>query len=476
MAYSNQVAIGPEFFNKAFNDYADWGWALVREYFQNSADAKSYDIHFTVFLDGNGDTILTVRNNGTPMTREILVDKLLALGGSGKNFQGSIGGFGKAKEILYFCHQGYTIQSGNLVVTGSGAGYNIEETENHIAGTVSSITMSGDHVNRITSALCRFASYCQWDGCLYLNEQIITTSLRKGSPRREISSGLIYTNRMFPGKMIVRMGGIPMFWSHIGLNDRGVILELNGKSSDCLTANRDGLNAEYQRELNSFITSLSVDKKSALKPRGARYTRYAGDRFQHGTSSMLNVAQLVTTASSVTSTNSGAAVLANGYSGCSHSYGVKKISEEFIVKNETDMLIPNHFSPGSRQFSPYSTKLVKMWGRLMLEMHRMFNKDGDFAIGFIFDESVEAEFEDGPYGTVYYINPVEIVSNTITHATRSMKKRFKLTQKNRLLMLALHEFIHGCGYLYHDEEYSTKLTNMAWQVMEQKKRFNWCFS
>ena len=235
MTFANQVAIGPEFFGKAFNDYADWGWALVREFFQNSADAGSYDIHFVVSVDGNGDTILTVRNNGTPMTRDILVNKLLALGGSGKNFQGSVGGFGKAKEILYFCHQGYTIHTGNLIVTGSGAGYNIEETDNAIAGTVSSITMSGDHVSRITGVLSLFASYCQWDGCLYLNGQHINTNLRKGSPRREITSGTIYTNRMFPGKMIVRMGGIPMFWSHAGLNDRGVILELGGKSSEYLT-------------------------------------------------------------------------------------------------------------------------------------------------------------------------------------------------------------------------------------------------
>lgn len=480
--FANQVAIGPEFFKKAFNDYADWGWALVREFFQNSADAGSTEIRFTVKHEQvapNQTTILTVTNNGSPMTRDILVNKLLALGGSGKNFQGSVGGFGKAKEILYFCHQRYVIQSGNLVVTGSGAGYDIEEVD-YTDGTTSTILMDGDHVTRICSALTQFASYCQWDGDLYLNDQKIHTKLRKGSPRREIESGTVYTNRTYPGRMIVRMGGIPMFWSYVGC-DRGVILELGGKSSDCLTANRDGLNGEYQRELNSFITSLSVDKKSALKPRGARYTLYAGDRIRHGVKSnaTLDVTALVLdTAKLVTVTSpedpAGTTLAANQYAYSQAS--VANTLQEFIVKNETDMLIPNHFSPGSRQFSPYSKKLTRIWGRLMLEMHRMFDKSGDFAIGFIFDDSVEAEYENGPYGTVYYINPVEIVSNTITYASRSMKKRFKLTEKNRLLMLALHEFIHGCGYVYHDEVYSTKLTNMAWMVMEQRKRFNWCFA
>lgn len=480
MTYENQVAIGPEFFRKAFNDYADWGWALVREFFQNSADAGSTKICFSVDHEQvapNQSTILTVTNNGSPMTRDILVNKLLALGGSGKNFQGSVGGFGKAKEILYFCHLRYTIQTGNLVVTGSGAGYNIEEVDYYTDGTVSTILMDGDHVAKICGALTQFANYCQWGGDLYLNDQKIHTNLRKGSPRRDIESGTVYTNRIYTGKMIVRMGGIPMFWSYVGC-DRGVILELGGKSSDCLTANRDGLSGEYQRELNSFITSLSVDKKSALKPRGARYTRYCGNRFQHGGDAGLNVTQSVSRlVSEVDATDTGYTdTVPAGVTGFSHVYSSRNISEEFIIKNETDMLVPKHFNPDSSMFSPYSRKLTKIWGRLMLEMHKMFDKSGDFAIGFIFDESVEAEYENGPYGTVYYINPVEVVSNTITHASRSMKKRFKLTEKNRLLMLALHEFIHGCGYHYHDEMYATKLTNMAWMVMEQKKRFNWCFT
>lgn len=38
MAFANHVKIGPEFFSKAFNDYANWKWAIVREFMQNWMD------------------------------------------------------------------------------------------------------------------------------------------------------------------------------------------------------------------------------------------------------------------------------------------------------------------------------------------------------------------------------------------------------------------------------------------------------
>jgi hypothetical protein len=111
----------------------------------------------------------------------------------------------------------------------------------------------------------------------------------------------------------------------------------------------------------------------------------------------------------------------------------------------------------------------------MLEMHRLFDKEGDFAIGFVFDDQVEAEWESGQFGTVYYINPAQVVEQ-LSSNSKSFKKRFALTERNRFLMLALHEFVHGCGCQYHDENYANKLTQMAVKVLDEKKRFTWCFA
>jgi len=475
MSYTNQVQIGPEFFAKAFNDYADWHWAIAREFCQNSIDAGSKKIEITTeVVDGN--TILTVTNDGSPMTQEIITNKLLALGGSGKNFTaGNVGGFGKAKEVLYFCHNQYSIHTGNILVQGSGAGYNITDST-PINGTKSTIVINGNHSSSLVFAFEAFSLYAQWDGELFINGQYYTTGLRKGSPRRELSCGTVYTNKSFKNTVIVRINGIPMFHNYTSL-DRCVIVELKGVSADCLTSNRDGLTSTYRHELSEFLTSLSVDKRSALKNRlQTRYRRYGGDRLSHRAHNGVNVQQLVAAAAHnpVDSgvVGGGQAVLVKGSRA---SASLSCISEEFIIKNETELAIPNYYLPDSRSFSTYSKKLAKVWGRLMLEMHRLFDKEGDFAIGFVFDDQVEAEWESGQFGTVYYINPAQVVEQNLS-ASKSFKKRFALTERNRFLMLALHEFVHGCGCQYHDENYANKLTQMAVKVLDEKKRFTWCFA
>src|SRR5436190_799274 len=137
MSYAQSVTIGPDFFRKSFNDYRDQWWAFAREILQNSLDCGSalIDIKIHEYPDDN-HTMAVVMNNGEPMTREILVGKLLSLGSSGKDFHGgTVGGFGKAKEILYFAHKQYAIHSGWCRLSGSGAGYNIETAFQHLMGT-----------------------------------------------------------------------------------------------------------------------------------------------------------------------------------------------------------------------------------------------------------------------------------------------------------------------------------------------------
>src|SRR5262245_3323170 len=123
-----QVKIGPSFFVKEKNDYSDWRWAWVRELCQNSIDAPGCDrVEFTIRRDSDNTTAVCT-NNGTPMSKEILLDKFLAIGESGKNFaSGAVGGFGKAKILIAFCHQSYVIRTGTLEVRGSGGDFELQE-------------------------------------------------------------------------------------------------------------------------------------------------------------------------------------------------------------------------------------------------------------------------------------------------------------------------------------------------------------
>jgi hypothetical protein len=304
--------------------------------------------------------------------------------------------------------------------------------------------------------------------------------------------------------MVVRIGGIPMFTEYVSHN-RMVVVELGGTSDEVMTSNRDGLVSPFSGELSSFVTELAVDKKSALKSRGPRYVRFAGDRLSHCkvADNVVNVADLVRdtpvaspdaddslelsegvtigvgTASPPSSSERVVArgVHAAAYSGASPAPAerVVTLGTEFILKNETDLVIPAYYRPDTSEFSTYSRKLIRIWGRLMLEMHRCFDVEAEFAVGFVFDDGgTEAEHEEGNYGKVYYISPAKVVEQNYTYS-KSFSKRFKLTERNRLIALALHEFVHGIGYSWHDERYAGKLTDLMGKVMDSRKRFNWCF-
>lgn len=520
------VAIGHEFFRKAFNDYADPYWAIIREFLQNSIDCGSDTVRLTCTESG-GHTTLSVENNGTPMSREILVGKLLCLGGSGKDFAGtSVGGYGKAKEVLYFCHASYEIHSGDLLINGSGAEYEISSTS-YVHGTRSVIVLNGLVKTKLEKAFKQWVEYGQWNGTLVWNDQIHKADLRKGSPRRDLGFGMVYTNRTHRYRLVVRMHGMPMFVEYTGL-DRCVVVELAGKSSDVMTSNRDGLVNPYARELTSFVTELSVDKRSALKRnRGPRYTRYRGTKLVN--TSRLNVAAVVALEPSIgttpridfpftsggpapgqfgsapVQTNGGSAPIAGvsvgegeevqepvyhenvdagpGIHAAAYTTSfsapvprrqVATLGTEFVLKSDVDLKTPAYFDPGSGEFSTYSMKLTRMWGRIMVELHRIFDVEAEFSIGFIMSEDCVAEYEDGEYGKVYYLNPAKVVEQTGS-ASKSFCKRWKLTDHDELIMTGLHEFIHGLGRSYHDEQYAVKLTDMAAKVLKHKKRFGWCF-
>lgn len=495
------VKIGPAFFANEFRDYADWRWAIIREFVQNSVDAPGCNaINITVKLDDEGDTILTVENNGAPMTEETLVGKLLCLGESGKGFQGTVGGFGKAKIILYFAHKSYTIFTGGLRVLGCGGDYQIDNIVGSYKGTASRVTIAGNHVEKLTEEARRFASFMQWKGTLTLNGETLATSLRKGSPRRELPFGTLYTNNTAENKLIVRIGGIPMFKQYISLN-KCVILELKGSSLDLLTANRDGLLSKHGQVLRAFLDELAADKTSALRQaKLTKYEKYDGTRQSHSRekkeeeSKVDNEFVVVTSEEPTDPTNVIAAVedteIATAALIARDATPVEQVQisvpvrenclgTEFMVKNDTDLKIPEYYKPGDK-FSKYSERLATYWGRIMLQMHRTFEEKLPvgltiFSVGFVFSTDSEAEHEVHPqYGRMYLLNPAKVVSQ-VSSNSRSFRNRYALTQRDHLIMVGLHEFIHGLGHSWHDETYANVLTDMAGVVMANRASFNWCF-
>ena len=282
--FANSVTIGPQFFSKAFNDYSNKYWAFAREILQNSIDCGSTEISISVAEDLSGGTIVTVINDGEPMSSDVLVNKLLSLGASGKDFKGSVGGFGKAKEILYFAHRSYVIVTGGLHVSGSGAGYNLEQAAVPQDGTLSQVIWDGNHADSLVANFKRFIELCRPGILFTLNGNAIQPKLATGTLNRTLDRdenpwAEVRLSQVEENLLVVRMGGIPMF--HRRTEFKGTVcIELLGTSAERLTSNRDGLLWSFSDQLNAFVTSIAIDKKTVFKLEKAEYKRFRGTKLR----------------------------------------------------------------------------------------------------------------------------------------------------------------------------------------------------
>lgn len=105
---------GDYFARTAAREYADdAGLAVVREFAQNSCDAGC-----TVFALGFQSGWIYAVDNGRGCDAKTLREKVLRPLESQKG-EGSVGGFGKAKELLYFANEEWEIRTRDILVKGS---------------------------------------------------------------------------------------------------------------------------------------------------------------------------------------------------------------------------------------------------------------------------------------------------------------------------------------------------------------------
>lgn len=490
------IAIPNDYFQKSGKrDYANWRWSWVRELVQNSMDCGSTRIKIEVTKQGQ-DTLVTFQNNGSVMDEDTLVNKLLALGATTKTDPTQTGGFGIAKIVIMLMHKSYEVHTGNLVVKGSGGEYDLTTSDDFIDGTKTTVVMEGDESEQLIEAVRAMIKYSQMGCEIELTHNLNSTvpitetlkpELRKGSPRREFSWGKVYSNKSFKNKIIVRINGVCMFQTWTAYNDC-IIIELTGKSTDLLTSNRDGLLSKPSQEFNAFIGEISIDHKSALKSTAKTYMRYAGSRHRVSKKETLEISitEMLGSLSGV-STGTGVAMQAAssprpdsattaGEPATQGNSNKSYLDFEFILKNETDLAIPEYLMPHSDKFSKYARTLARYWANVLVEVHKLLDVSGDFAIGFVVSEECRAQYESGDYGVVYYLNPVEVIKQKSSNS-RSLKTRLKLTDKDEIIASAVHEVVHGMGdeYSLHNERYANKLTDAFAIVMKNRQRLMKCF-
>lgn len=275
------VSIGKRFLSEVRSQYEDWYAAYVREAFQNCVDAPgSRDVRFTIEGNDDGNTVVTFTNDGRPMSRDEIEGKLLTLGETGKDHSGTVGGFGRAKELLYFCHEHYSIESGGCKVTGEGCSYDLTDTEIPYHGTRSCVIIEGDHVYELVEALRTCVGYSHFNGTVLLNGVELDERTRRGR-KREWEDGegwcRVYTNRQHDGLLLVRVGGVFMYAKSLYDYKGTVVCELD-TSYETLTSNRDGLRSSYRWKLDEFVESISTNRRAAFRPKAPKFRRYVGTK------------------------------------------------------------------------------------------------------------------------------------------------------------------------------------------------------
>lgn len=257
------------FLKMAKHDYEDYNTALPREFYQNSIDAGAKNIIVKITEESR---TITVYDDGCGMSLDTLQNKLLILGGSLKG-EGAVGAFGKAKEVLFFSWDKYTITTNDHLVQGCGAEYTINLNAIPFNGTECTITLPDtESFSYFASCFERVAAKMQTKTKIFINGIQVECIKKRGKAVRIIEEvGTIHQLKKIDSPyMEVRINGIWMFSMYVGYEMGSLILELSGSSTDVLTSNRDGFKWEIRQKVSALVEELTTNKSSALQKNKAQ--------------------------------------------------------------------------------------------------------------------------------------------------------------------------------------------------------------
>ena len=258
-----KVKIPKAYFNRsAKREYVFWPRAVIREFLQNSVDAGSTSIRFSF----NKDRLsLVVVDDGCGMDKDVILDKLLVLGGTHKE-QGDIGGFGKAKEVLFFAWQSYAIHTKNLLVKGEGSEYTVEKIGKYFNGTRCVIRFYDEvEFNSVLTSAMEYLPRNEVKPEIYLNSNKVLYAFGDKKKVRSLDFCTIYSSPDSSSSISIRVNGLEMFkfYNEIKLNSQ-IFVELKDYSTDILTSNRDALNYKFSNELSGIIKGISINSISSF--------------------------------------------------------------------------------------------------------------------------------------------------------------------------------------------------------------------
>jgi hypothetical protein len=505
------VQVGDNFLAGVYSQYADPVSAIFREFLQNAVDSGSVTLVVTVVSEADSVRV-TVRNDGRPMGIGEITGRLLVLGGTGKGFHGSqdtVGGFGRAKEILYLTHPFWSIRTGGLLVQGSGVSYTISDGLPEVSGVESSILLRQNGnmtVEGVSEAFRRVVGKSVWDGTAILNGSKIPFSVPCRSPKdwpgSEWAEAHASGPGCFPNRVVIRSRGIWMF-DHWTTYPGGVVIDVRDGLGK-FASSRDRLVDPFGVVMQQFLSDLVTMHTRAFVRAQPSYDYWNGRLFGEA---------VKPTESTGSATSEDAAASLDQPAGSSvvklavkieaklaAAYAVRvgntlpttaeaEVGEvAFREEGEAPTVLepakrissgvrfgirrilrkyspPSHCVPDDQgNLSSYASWVLAAYAAALSVLHREDRNPKPFSVGFVFDDSADQR-EAGTFvardgGLVeFYIAPAML--RKAASGGERWKNVFQKTRQGfwDLISIACHEYAHRKAE-YHTEEYAAELTRV----------------
>ena len=478
--FDKSITIGPEWFKTVKKDYTDWRFAWVRESAQNSLDAGATEIHATVSLNDDGNTVVRWQDNGCGMDADILESKFMAIGGSDKPFGGT-GGFGVAKLILAFAQNDYTIRSQDIEAKGSGASYSLTsglDGLDYYNGLILTVTMDENEVDYMKEKIRRWVRFTTTSCDIFLNGDKLET-LHMHKPKQETEWCKIYTHNQISSEygycIRVRMNQQYMFDVYTSVQAH-ICVDLNGTDSqEYLTSNRDGLNWKWHSKLQKLVEEI-YENPNKIKETCDHITVYRGTDGRIDLDTRPKRKGKLTLNTSPRSNDRVASFTNKGEPkqitpvalSAPRTYReVEKLIDGFdiLIVNKTNKLVPDKWLPGSMTKTAY--KLINRWIRLAQVVGGILGRTEEVSIGLVFCHSVRAmyKFHD-EHKHMLLLNPVDISETRYTNHWRNDTASFF-----EMVCVMVHEMTH-IEQGNHNDSFARDITYAMAKVMARSTLLN----
>lgn len=256
------------FARTAAREYADdAGLAVVREFVQNACDAGATEVSLTFAPDG----IVICRDNGKGCDADKLRTKVLRPLESAKDGDNAVGGFGKAKELLYFSNPSWSIQTRDVYVEGSYLDVTtFKEGCERVEGFIAIVKFPVALAEKAAAQARKFFAASERPGVKWvLNDEQVACEIER--PRRATKDfgfcKAYLTRDCSDTRVYYRTGGLltGSRYAWHGSDVGRVVLELTGASVDLLTPARDNFRSfDHREQVDGWLNRLVTDARREL--------------------------------------------------------------------------------------------------------------------------------------------------------------------------------------------------------------------